>query len=123
MRVLTGTAFYYPDVMVVCGAGDPARRYQTEPMLFVGALSGPTEARNRREKLVAYQGLPSLQEYPLAAQEKAQVELHRRLGKGWQGEVLSAGETVRLGAVGFEASVERFYEDVLGPAAKPGTAP
>ena len=121
MKVLTANVFYYPDVMVVCGEGDPSALYQTEPVLLAEVLSNSTEAKDRLEKLVAYQSLPSLREYVLISQDKVHVDIYRRLGDTWQLESLSYGDTVRLVSVSLETPVEKFYEDVLGSMAKPET--
>lgn len=121
MKVLTASVFYYPDVVVVCGEGDPGALYQTEPVLLAEVLSNSTEAKDRLEKLVAYQTLPSLREYVLISQDKVHVDIYRRLGDDWEIESLSYGDTLRLGSVSLEAPVEKFYEDVLGSMAKPET--
>jgi len=119
MKVLTSNVFYYPDVMVVCGEGDPSALYQTAPVLLAEVFLNSTEAKDRLEKLVAYQSLPSLREYVLISQDKVHVDIYRRLGDKWELESLSDGDTVRLASVSFEAPVEKFYEDVLGTMAKP----
>ncbi|PIV87973.1 MAG: Uma2 family endonuclease, partial [Hydrogenophilales bacterium CG17_big_fil_post_rev_8_21_14_2_50_63_12] len=47
----------------------------TRPCLLAEVLSPNTEATDRREKLTAYQRLPSLREYLLIAQDEMRVEL------------------------------------------------
>ena len=119
MKVLAATVFYYPDVMVVCDKGNPDALYQTEPILLAEVLSVSTEAKDRLEKLVAYQGLPSLKEYVLVSQDQVHVDVYRRLGDDWEIESLHYGDTVRLASVSFEAPIEKFYEDILAFMAKP----
>ena len=113
MKVHTGTVFYYPDIMVVCDKVDPASLYQTSPVFLAEILSESTEARDRLEKLVAYQGLPSLREYALMAQDKIRIDIYRRQHDGWQLETLGSGESIRLDSVGFTGPVEQFYEDMI----------
>ena len=119
MKVLTANVFYYPDVMVVCGEGNPSALYQTEPVLLVEVLSNSTEAKDRLEKLVAYQSIPSLREYALVSQDKVHVDIYRRLGDDWEIESLSYGDTVHLASVSLDTAVEMLYEDVLGSMPKP----
>ncbi len=114
MKVRVNDVFYYPDVMVVCGPMDMKSLYQTEPTLIVEVLSVSTEAKDRLEKLVAYQSLQSVQEYVLLAQDKVKVEIYRRDKNEWNIESLSYGDTINLTSVGYTGSVEMFYEDVIG---------
>jgi len=76
------SAFYYPDVVATCDPSDLNPDAQEDfleaPKLVVEVLSDSTEAVNRREKLLSYRRLPSLQEYVLIDQNKAWVEVFRR---------------------------------------------
>lgn len=74
------TLFYYPDLLVTCDTEDRERYYSTRPCLIVEVLSENTERIDRREKLLAYRTLPSLQEYLLAAQDERQVTVYGRTG-------------------------------------------
>lgn len=55
--------FYYPDVMVSCDPADNARLFRTSPCLIAEVLSPSTESIDRREKLLAYQSIQSLDAY------------------------------------------------------------
>lgn len=109
MKVRLDTAFYYPDVMVVCSPLDPAACFQSAPVLIVEVLTASTEARDRLEKREAYQRLASLKEYVLVTQDQLRIEIYRREGSGWQFESFAAGEHVRLTSVNVEAPIEAFY--------------
>jgi len=113
MKVRVRDAFYYSDLVVVCGTVDAGAYYQTTPTLVVEILSESTEARDRLEKRLAYQNLESLKEYVLVAQDKMRVEVYRRIEDGWQLETYSYGDRVRLASVNYEAAIEQLYEDVL----------
>jgi Uma2 family endonuclease len=113
MKVRVRDAFYYPDIVVVCGTLDTGAYYQTAPTLVVEILSESTEARDRLEKRLAYQSLESLKEYVLVTQDKMQVEVYRRIEDGWQLETYSYGDRVRLASIHFETPIEQLYEDVL----------
>lgn len=114
MKVRVNDAFYYPDLVVVCGAIDAGAYYQTAPTLIVEILSESTEARDRLEKRLAYQKIDSLKEYVLVAQDKMRIEVYRRVEDGWQLETYSYGDRVHFTSINYEAAIEQLYEDVLG---------
>ena len=114
MKVRVRDAFYYPDLVVVCGAIDTGAYYQTAPTLVIEILSESTEARDRLEKRLAYQSLESLMEYVLVTQDKMRIEVYRRLEDGWQLETYSYGDRVRFASIHYEAAIEQLYEDVVG---------
>lgn len=74
--------YYYPDLLVSC-ENDPADPYfRNEPILIVEVISPSTESIDRREKLLFYQQMPSVQEYAVVEQSKMRVEVHRRQPSG-----------------------------------------
>ena len=74
--------FYYPDIVVTCDPQDNDRYVKTHPNLIVEVLSDSTETTDRREKLVNYQNLESLQEYVLVSQNEIKVEVYRKDPQG-----------------------------------------
>jgi len=102
--------FYYPDLLVSCDPGDRATYYRERPCLIVEVLSESTERLDRREKMLAYPAIPSLQEYVLVAQDVRRVEVYRR-ENDWAPEVYTEGE-VPLRCLEVEVPVESVYEDV-----------
>lgn len=106
------TLFYYPDVFVACD--DPNPYYRREPILVVEVTSPGTARIDRKEKLPAYQAMPSLQEILLIAQEQVQIEIFRRQPNGdWQTEALTElEEEFRLQSVGLTLSVAQVYRRV-----------
>ncbi|MEE9494210.1 MAG: Uma2 family endonuclease [Gammaproteobacteria bacterium] len=113
MKVQAESVFYYPDVMVVCSPVDLDSLFQSEPVLLVEVLSKSTEAKDRLEKLVAYQSILTVNEYVLVSQDKVSIDIYRRGEDGWQLISLSYGDTVSLVSVDYEADIETFYEDVI----------
>jgi Uma2 family endonuclease len=102
--------YYYPDVMVVCDPTDADPLAKTRPCLLAEVLSPTTEAVDRREKLAAYQRLPSLQEYLLLSQEAPRIELYRRRGlREWVLEALEAGDILRLECIRLEVGIGELY--------------
>lgn len=113
MKVQADTKFYYPDVMVACRELDFTATYESAPVLIVEVLSESTEAKDRLEKLVAYQRISSLTEYVLISQDKMQVEIYRREQTTWSRTICSYGDRVHFESVELECPVEQIYEDVV----------
>ncbi len=74
--------YYYPDVLVSCEETPENPYFCNEPILIVEVLSPSTKEIDRREKLLFYQQMPSVQEYAVVEQEKMHVEIHRRQPNG-----------------------------------------
>ncbi|MEE8554760.1 MAG: Uma2 family endonuclease, partial [bacterium] len=83
------------------------------PCLIVEVLSPTTEATDRREKLLAYQTLPSLREYVLVDQREPHVEVFRREGRDWWRDTHAAGDRFTLDSVGLTLDVDTVYRGVL----------
>jgi len=74
--------YYYPDVLVSCEENPESPYFRNEPILIVEVLSTSTQEIDRREKLLFYQQMPSVQEYVVVEQQKMLVEIHRRQSDG-----------------------------------------
>ena len=113
VRVEKADAFYYPDIAVTCDASDTEKYYLTHPCLIVEVLSPSTEGIDRREKLMAYQQLESLQEYILVSQEKERVDVYRKDEEGkWWLDTYAEKEEFQLDSVGLKVTMDAIYEDV-----------
>jgi Uma2 family endonuclease len=113
--VLESTSVLQPDLLFVSKARQDIiteRAIEGAPDLVIEILSPTTEVRDRLEKRLAYQRLPSLKEYVLVAQDKLAVEVFRRDPDGWEIESYRAGDTVRLTSIGFTVAVNDVYLDV-----------
>lgn len=108
------TTFYYPDLLVACAAEDREKYVRHSPCLIVEVLSESTARIDRREKLLAYQTLPSLQAYLLVEQDSRLVELYRR-GNGWIVEPIGQGN-VPLECLDTDLSIDSIYMDVTAAA-------
>ena len=102
--------FYYPDLLVSCDPNDRATYYRECPCLIVEVLSESTERLDRREKMLAYPTIASLQEYVLVAQDVRRVEVYRRTDD-WAPSIHTEGP-VRLACPGTEVTVEAIYADL-----------
>lgn len=112
LKVAGDEVFYYPDLVLACDAQDRARYWRERPCLIVEVLSEATERIDRREKLLAYTGIESLQSYILLSQEVRLAELHRR-AEGWRARALSEG-ALPIDCLDVEVPLAVIYEDVPG---------
>ena len=115
VRVHADSAYYYPDVVATCDPADlrqdAPKDFLQAPKLVVEVLSDSTEPVDRREKLLSYRRMPSLDEYVLIDQNKAWVEVFRRTPAGWTQDIYEAGEVVHLASVDLELPMLDLYAD------------
>ena len=83
--------------------------------MVVEVSSERTEPTDRREKLLVYRSIPSLNLYLIVAQDRREVMVHVRdtagIGQTRQAQGL---DTVPIGCLGdHELSLEAIYQDVL----------
>jgi len=106
--------FYYPDVVLSCAAADRHPLYTASPCLIVEVLSPGTERIDSREKLFAYRLLPSLREYLLLRQDRAQADLYQLGDEGrWQHQVFTQpDEVLALRCLDVAVSLRDVYADV-----------
>ncbi len=110
LKIRVGDDFFYPDLFVRCGSerGDPY--FKVDPVLVVEVLSPNTQRYDRGDKRIAYQTLPSLQEYVVVSQDRQRIELWRRCGGRWEHAVFDGSSTVvRLPSIDFELSFAAIY--------------
>ena len=113
LRVSAGSAYYYPDVMLVCDASDNEAYFKTSPCMVAEVLSRSTELTDRREKWAAYQKLQSLREYVLLAQDRAYIEVYQRVNlRHWGMTVLGLEDTLVLSCGDISVPVRDLYQGV-----------
>nr|CAA6830636.1 MAG: Uma2 family endonuclease [uncultured Thiotrichaceae bacterium] len=106
--------FYYPDIMLACDPEDNHEYYKERPCLLIEVLSASAETTDRREKLHAYQGLPSLKEYVLISQDKPQIEMYQRTNNNWNYFLLDNMEDVlHLSCLNLDITLPLIFEDVF----------
>ena len=77
-------------------------------------MSPSTEVTDRREKLVNYLTLESLQEYVLVSQDEIKVEVYRKDAQGnWSVQTLGKGNDLELNSVGLTLTMTDIYEEVF----------
>lgn len=102
---------YRPDIRVACGETRDAKGdYVDEPCLVIEVLSPSTARIDKREKLISYREIPSIEEYVLVAQKPAHVVIHRR-AEQWQPRILdSLDDVLEIRSVGLVIAVRRIYK-------------
>jgi Uma2 family endonuclease len=102
--------YFYPDVVVTCLEPiyvEPKPRSLANPQVIVEVLSESTERKDRGEKWLAYQALPTLTDYVMVASTQRRIEHYHRSPDGsWtlrvlqdQGTCTVAGVTLDLHAL------------------------
>jgi Uma2 family endonuclease len=108
------TIFYYPDVLVTCSSEDRDNYFVNYPCVIFEVLSPSTEVSDRREKLVNYQTIGSLQEYILVLQDEIKVEVYRQYLQGnWTQEILGIEDKLVLNSVNLSLTMTDIYEDIF----------
>lgn len=105
--------FYYPDVMVGCDPADDHEYYLESPSILFEVLSPSTESIDRREKLLAYQTIPSLEHYVIVAQDERRVEWLQRDGNSWKVSVLTeTSDRIDFPAQNASITLAEIYEGI-----------
>ncbi len=114
VRIPGGPVYYYPDVMMSCEPANADTVFKEAPCLIVEVLSSSTTATDTREKLHAYQGIPSLCYYVLVESERVGVSYHiRGTDGGWLAAILDPDERLQVACASVHASLSlgEIYED------------
>lgn len=106
--------FYYPDILVSCEEPPESAYFRNSPVLIIEVISPSTEHTDRREKLTAYQKMPSVHEVVLVDQQKIAVEVHRRQADGrWITYYFDRTDTeFTLESVGLTLELDEVYRRV-----------
>lgn len=109
--------YTYPDIVVCCGelvVEDSHGDTLLNPSLIVEVLSASTEAYDRGKKFEYYRLIPSLQEYVVAAQDRAHVEVFTRTDAGrWLLSEASGREgSIELASLGHTLALADVYNKV-----------
>ena len=81
------------------------------PSLLVEVMSPSTASVDRREKLLAYQGIPELRDYLIVSAEERYLERYRRdPEEGWWYHEYRRDGTVKLPYLGLNLTLDDIYE-------------
>jgi Uma2 family endonuclease len=115
MRV-SATRYFYPDASVGRGPEAPSADadWLANPRLVAEVLSESTAAYDRGDKLIAYQGLPSLTAILLVETGERRVDVYRRdEGGRWTAQRFGPGEAFRLPDLGVAMAIDDIYAGVV----------
>ena len=80
LQIMSGSAFVYPDLTVVCGAPEFNEEKKPDtllnPTLVIEVLSPSTSLYDRSEKFMLYRQVPSLRQYLTLDAQSVHAELH-----------------------------------------------
>jgi Uma2 family endonuclease len=103
---------YFPDVVVTCNPDD----YQDDstvirsPRLIIEVLSPSTAAKDRGEKLRAYQACKSCEEYVMVSTHHQEIVVYRRESANeWKLVRYTAGDDLQLISVGLTIPMSKIY--------------
>ena len=116
------TTYYYPDVIVVCGAVEELDIIVREPCVVVEVTLPSTARIDRGEKLAAYRDVPSLLAYLIVDHRRRRVERHWRddLASPWKREDIMGDGTVAVPCLEVELTLDEIYRGVdLATIAEP----
>lgn len=112
-------SYYYPDVFVACDKTPESEYFRTTPLLVIEVVSPSTRQIDRREKLHAYQQMPSVLEYVIVEQDKMHIEIHRRQPNGnWITYFYNDNDLevdIEFESVGLKTNLEAIYRRVIFP--------
>lgn len=104
-----------PDLMIRCGKPAPGATSFNDPLILVEVVSPGSEARDRLEKRVAYQQLPSLQAYVLVTRDQPFVEVFERGAGGFTAlpPLTTLDAVLALPAIDFVMPLAAIYRDLI----------
>lgn len=110
--------YYYPDVMVVCGAVGQLDVIVREPCVVVEVTSPSTARIDRREKVAAYREVPSLLAYLIVDHRRRRVERHWRDGPTapWVRDEVAGDARVPVPCLDVELALDEIYHRVDLPS-------
>ena len=109
LKVSVGDDFYYPDIFVACGETQSSGYTRTDPVIIVEVLSPTTQRNDRGDKRLAYETIPSLQQYVLIWQDRMRVEA--RECKTGKVTILDTPDAqLQCDALDFAVTLARIYE-------------
>jgi Uma2 family endonuclease len=120
IKLKTGeSSYYYPDVFVACEKNPENEYFRTTAVLVIEVVLPSTRQIDRREKLHAYQQMPSVNEYVIVEQDKMHIELHRLQPNGnWITYFYNDNDLdvdIEFESVGLKTNLEAIYRRVNFP--------
>lgn len=118
LQIMSGSAFVYPDLTVVCGKPEFNEEQKPDtllnPTLLVEVLSPTTSQYDRSEKFMLYRQVPSLRQYLTLDAQAIHAELHTRdeLGRWVLTETRDLSATLDLSSIACQVPLAEVYAGV-----------
>jgi Uma2 family endonuclease len=113
VQAVNEQAYFYPDLVIVCGERQVNGTVLLNPTVIVEVLSPSTEAYDRGRKFALYRRIASLQEYVIIEQSTALVEVYQRGETLWRGALYEGRGTVaRLNSVALDVPLAEVYAQI-----------
>src|SRR5262249_47486853 len=104
---------YKTDIFVSCDKKPWHEKWIPNPRFVVEVLSPSTQQIDRKEKAVNYRRVPSMEEYVIASQKRAELIVYRRVAH-WLPEIVSGDRAVaEFRSLGVSVPLSAIYEDVF----------
>ena len=122
VRIARDNRYVYPDSMIICGSPefdplDNKRHTVLNPRVIIEVLSPSTEAYDRGDKFDSYRAIPSLEEYVMISQDRANMESWLRQPSGDWSIISTKGleAVAKVRCLGIELSMADIYAGVEWP--------
>ena len=118
LQILSGRAYVYPDLTVVCGPPEFNENKNLDtllnPTLLVEVLSPSTSSHDRGEKFMYYRQIPSLRQYLILDAQSVHAELYSldELGRWVLTETRDLSAVLDLSSVGCQVPLVEAYAGV-----------
>ena len=118
LQIMSGSAFAYPDLTVVCGKPEFNEEKKPDtllnPTLLVEVLSPTTSQYDRSEKFMLYRQMPSLRQYLTLDAQATHAELHTLddLGRWVLTETRALSAVLDLSSIGCQVPLAEVYAGV-----------
>lgn len=103
-----------PDVMVRCGQVAAGLTSFDDPLVLIEVVSPGSVTRDRLEKRIAYQSLPSLQTYVIVERDRMLVDVYERTSGAFTDakQLQRPTDRLLLPAIDFSMPLSEIYLDV-----------
>ena len=118
LQIMSGSAFVYPDLTVVCGTPEFNEEKKPDtllnPTLLIEVLSPTTGQYDRSDKFMLYRQVPSLREYLTLDSQSIHTELYTldERGRWVLTETRDLSATLDLSSIGCQVAVAAVYAGV-----------
>lgn len=110
VKLMLGSKFYYPDLMILCSPPPSDSHLEADPFI-VEVLSPSTAWRDKGRKLNAYLKLPTLERYVLINPIVSQVGIYSRTPQGWLYDSLEEG-SVEIPCIEAALELNQIYQNI-----------